>query len=129
MREIKFRAWSDVHKTMYYDSEYIFKTGGIAGYLSVEDKYGGGILGNSTRTMQYTGLKDNKGQEIYEGDIVRFGLLDDPKWDRIGAIGYSFAEFTIISLARKYPDVRLSDATRLEVIGNIYQHPEFPKEN
>lgn len=117
MREIKFRGWHTKEKRM----TKVFSFGDIdTGYLIsamcwVDD----------LEIMQYTGLRDVAGKKIFEGDIVRFGL-DDQGMDRMGAVGYSFAEFTIISIARKYPDIRLSDATRLKVIGNIYQHPEFP---
>lgn len=127
MRVIKFRAWHKVLREMFTVAHLHF---GIEGLTKIETS---SIASDSWQLsdidlMQYTGLKDCKGQEIYEGDIVRFGL-DNEDNDRIGAIGYTFSDFVIISLARKFPDIGLSDATRLEVIGNIYQNVKFPGED
>lgn len=78
MREIKFRAW--VKKD--YDGH------GIADYMEgdascfndpfEEHKHGNIVL------MQYTGLKDKNGVEIYEGDILKF--------DDMGEDGYEYSE-------------------------------------
>ena len=55
MREIKFRAWDD---GMVYDDRP------------------GVILSRFTNVMQYTGLKDCEGNEIYEGDIIKHTATD-----------------------------------------------------
>ena len=55
MREIKFRAWLYIDGSMQYE--------GLFG----AEKFGG----RDCEIMQYTGLKDKHGKEIYEGDIVQ----------------------------------------------------------
>ncbi len=107
-REIKFRAWCD--KEMKYDWRVIDKD----------------ILG-SIPLMQYTGLKDKNGKEIYEGDIVfKFGIDDAPyeikygeqksshDWIGIGFYTESLGE-----------QCHIFGGEYIEIIGNIYENPEL----
>jgi len=60
VREIKFRAWNKENKKMDYF------------HLTHGDSYGiGGDIFPEYEIMQYTGLKDKNGKEIYEGDIMK----------------------------------------------------------
>ena len=69
--------------------------------------------------MQYTGLKDIAGDEIYEGDIVK-----DVSDGIIGRVGYSDGGYVIV-----YDDImeKLSadESAYLEVVGNIFENPEL----
>ena len=60
MREIKFRAWDKVNNKMY-DWKYLFSFKSVCGLFD----------NSNLELMQFTGLLDSSGKEIYEGDIVK----------------------------------------------------------
>lgn len=123
-KEIKFRAWTDNLKDggeMYYqrEDEYFSPLFSSAGYR---------LLNPSLKIMQFTGLKDRNGKEIYEGDIL------------MSKNGHHFiADFQLGSFgAHLIGDSGIWDscATRtfqekeFVVVGNVYENPElFDKNN
>jgi hypothetical protein len=108
MREIKFRAWDMAEKEMINWRN--IKTN-LWLYLS-------GEYTEKHPLMQFTGLKDSKGKEIYEGDIVQFkehGL-------QIREVYFDRGEFQCSKTGVRH----LSNVNILsKVIGNIYENPEF----
>jgi len=108
-REIKFRVWDKATNEMYYQD------------------IGGDCL------MQYTGLKDKNGKEIYEGDIID---LLHPCWSNIAEVKYFENEacFGIESLEKINKGSRKSflhifqePYLKLEVLGNIYENKDLLK--
>ncbi len=135
MREIKFRAWDTVKKVMYSAQEL----GADQETLSVDGRGLVNVSGTSTRLSQfhshllpleYTGLKDKNGTEIYEGDIldrldniICVVTFEDGKfgWD----ISYKHPEPNQRKdcFGRSYANQE--EASKLEVIGNIYENKEL----
>jgi len=112
MREIKFRAWCLPQRAFIYDPA-----------VSSEDCYLHRIFEDKDFIwMQYTGLKDKNGKEIYEGDILSNGndIIHSISFHD-GAFFWGGAPMNIIkNMADLYPTIYKYH----EVIGNIYENPE-----
>lgn len=121
-REIKFRTWSKLYKQWCGGTNYI--DGVWLGWIC---RNGKDIMTQDIILEQYTGLNDKNGEEIYEGDIV--------KW--LNGLG-EYTEFRVewqdnrarVCLRNEYSEYDyegLNDKKELylEVIGNIHENPEL----
>ncbi len=126
MREIKFRAW-------YKTAGRMFDVAKIGCYGYVTDLLDKGYrfhaaLGDIV-LMQYTGLKDKNGVEIYEGDVVNW---DDANWEVIWfAHGYALADDYGRCMMSDHFNVLINgnELLDVEVIGNIHENPELLENN
>ena len=125
MREIKFRAWYEKEKRFLSWDELQDGTESLQTYFNNE-------LSDVSPLMQYTGLKDKNGKEIYEGDILSTDLSRPYLivCFRNGAFMVQCHDD-----GKDYYDLMVSineesdQVEHLEVIGNIYENPELLEES
>ncbi|BAX67884.1 hypothetical protein LASAK_00476 [Latilactobacillus sakei] len=114
---IKFRAWDKVNGCWASIDSIVLCDDGSIAYLLPEEDDMPPYLEEEVEIMQYTGLKDNNGREVYEGDVVKneYGKVMDIQYDpRSAAFGVGDYYFGTIGSGKI-----------LEVIGNIYENPEL----
>jgi uncharacterized phage protein (TIGR01671 family) len=111
MREIKFRVWDNV--------DYMSSPFTLHGLMFSEIEFT-----TDCPIMQYTGLKDKNGKEIYEGDILTDG-------ERRFKIEYldAILQFKITIITNEIKEWQkiwemssFSNCAKLEIIGNIYEN-------
>jgi len=144
VRELKFRAWDKTYKVMTNDFNI----------TSEGDFFNRNYPDGTPRTdeadiMQYTGLKDKNGKEIYEGDLVTYGDLPgvvefsehlDPKifgWmtrSTHTTVGIKYKDGT----TKEWITDKIGGIGPLgrncynelpEIVGNIYENPELMRGN
>lgn len=113
-REIKFRVWDDNLKVMYSPDNQ------IGGLWNIKEAWNGIIKYKNGTLMQYIGLKDRTGQDIYEGDICKFPKNDGS--ESILTIVYN-NRMACFEFSKENAPISLS--LSYEIIGNIYENPEL----
>ncbi|MCD2257494.1 hypothetical protein FHQ08_12440 [Lactobacillus sp. CC-MHH1034] len=152
MRDIKFREWDSEREKMYgkghgmsYSEreEYDDSTGFRFAHEEDLDYTNRDKVGDKyyRRLMQYTGLKDGNGKEIYEGDVILI-VSKEEEDSYIAPVKY-FAEdnYPAFDLDPRYiPDNWYYDSnvlsqelsagvSHVKVVGNIYENPELVEDN
>lgn len=118
----KFRAWTEEGKVMYYDV-YPFKDDTLL--LSYDEIAFDEVPASDFILMQYTGLKDKNGKEIFEGDIVKYKLGGDAFTDIVAYNNWRACFYlkddtgdALCSFDYLLDDVRMDE---VEVIGNEFE--------
>ena len=134
MREIKFRAWLKEDKKMVNVETMDFTDKSIQ-YLKRSEIINAYILRRESfddvELMQYTGVKDKNGKEIYEGDIVLIKLDETSTWYKT-VVGFKKGAF-IANLIGKEDYVYIFHhgftGDDFEIIGNVYENKNLLEEN
>ena len=120
MREIKFRVWDKLNKEMINFESINFQERRVYEDTVSYRKF------NDIELMQYTGLKDMKGKEIYEGDIL-FESFGEKYYKVVFENGSFRAEFEGDFEEYSFDLIDVV-AQGCEVVGNIYENPELMKD-
>lgn len=135
MRDIKFRVWDG--EIMWSPEFFIFNQSWTyhTNWSAFEDdpKFGKASRIDGKALMQYTGLKDKNGKEIYEGDIIVAhdvsdgglyiqqypGLFNGSRFE----VGWGDSCWE----GKDHDDgyIHMSTRATYEIIGNIYENPEL----
>jgi len=132
-REIKFRAW-DKYTSKMLEQEGVSGSNSCISFLDFyyddsENRNFGSVI-NDLILMQFTGLLDKNGKEIFENDII---VLSHPCWSVKCIVKYDnqLACYVLESFEKIDKGVRKSflhiyqEDLNYKVIGNIYQNPEL----
>ncbi len=151
MREIKFRAWDELKKEWHHDFQFI-KSGNegndwivfVSDKQRIQDADPSSTLPHplenpyfqqQLKIMQFTGLFDKNGKEIYEGDICRFDITELPGFDCLfcDIVGEALFDYQdagyFFSTKTQFPHVKPWFAKNIEIIGNIHENPELLEGN
>ena len=119
----KFRAWDEDSQKM---------NGNVEIYIAKDKTIEVRPKDDKTILMQYTGLKDKKGEEIFEGDVVKcYTVTEEDECEYVGVVRFKDFSFVIVDKKDTYDPLWnykggfVAEETEIEIIGDIYRNPEL----
>ena len=123
MREIKFRVW-DVERKSWMNEQDVYNEVQEQGRWNPE-------RGQFYKLMQFTGLRDKNGKEIFEGDIIQWNGYEVQNGKQIRPIRKRAIGMTVDAFRNSFIDDcfhlqnLLRQGLNIEVIGNVHENPEL----
>lgn len=122
MRTLKFRAWDPNEKKMWNENNIVVGGGVfLYGGHNTETLVHSYTLRNDLTPMQFTGLLDKNGKDVFEGDKVSMTIKVNGETDKVSA----GEVFWNKKKAAWSPNRMTFADTEVEIIGNIYENPEL----
>ena len=121
MKELKFKAWDNKEQFMVEPFTYGCDSKSKDGYTIYAESL---IPSERFSFMQFTGMFDKNGKEIYDGDIINTensGIYSEVEWCR-GAGAWVIVEYFV---NHPYTFLSTFDETDIEIVGNIFETPEL----
>lgn len=122
MREFKFRVWHKAEKKMF-GVDYLHFTPNGQLYELLAGLWHRFVAVDDFELMQYTGLKDKNGREIYEGDILKVNG-GEPNFEFVSPVIFDRGAFRMAAVY----DQGFPAKEDMEVIGSIYENPELVRQ-
>jgi uncharacterized phage protein (TIGR01671 family) len=134
-REIKFRVWDNESKLFFQDTnrayngvieQLLISPSGDINIRKMDGMYHESLFPDRFVLQQYTGVKDENGTEIYEGDICTAEEMLFPLYGtRTGIVKFIDGSFLLEDLDGKDGGLLFSETAETKIIGNIYENPEL----
>lgn len=125
-REIKFRAW-DKKNNKFLDPKLWAKEFsvhlqmGISVRSKLAEREDVDVF--QIELMQYTGLKDKNGKEIYEGDVVSYKSFNGNRGE--AAVTWEYGCFNLEDFKNDAGSENIQNMKDIEIIGNVHENPEL----